>query len=57
MLLGADALIGLPSVLFAAEGEGKTIEIFPLGTGINVLNAGISVLEDAMKVELIHGYG
>jgi hypothetical protein len=57
VLLGADALIGLPSVLFAAEGEGKTIEMLPLGIVINVLDAGISVLEDAMKVGLIHGYG
>jgi hypothetical protein len=56
VLLGVDALIGLPSVLFAAEGEGETIEILPLGTGVNVLNAGISVSEEAMKVGLIHEY-
>jgi hypothetical protein len=56
VLLGADALIEPPSVLFAAEGEGKAIEILPLGTGINVLNAGISVSEEAMKVGLIHEY-
>ena len=57
MLLGADVLIGPPSVLFAAEDEGKTIEILPLGNGINVLIAGISVLEEAMDVGLIHEYG
>jgi hypothetical protein len=57
VLLGVDALIGLPSVLFAAEGEGETIEILPLGTGVNVLNAGISVSEEAMKVGPIHEYG
>ena len=43
-MLGVDVLIGPPSVLFAAENEGKTIEILPLGNGINVLNADISVL-------------
>ena len=50
-------LIGPPPVLFAAEGEGKTIEILPLGNGMNVLNADISILEEAMEVELIHEYG
>ena len=45
-MLGADTLIGPLSVLFAAEGEGKVIEILPLGNGIDVLNAG-----------LIHEYG
>ena len=43
-MLGADVLIGPSSVLFAAEKEGKAIEILPLGKGINVLNADISVL-------------
>jgi hypothetical protein len=43
-LLGADVLIGPPSVLFAAENEGKAIEVLPLGNGINVLNADILVL-------------
>jgi hypothetical protein len=56
-LLGADGLIGPPSVLFAAEDEGKTIKILPLGNGINVLNAEISVLGEALEVGLIHEYG
>ena len=43
-MLGADVLIGPPSVLFAAENKGKPIEVLPLGNGINVLNADISVL-------------
>jgi hypothetical protein len=44
VLLGADVLIGPSSVPFAAEREGKAIEILPLGNGINVLTADMSVL-------------
>jgi hypothetical protein len=57
VLLGNDVLIGPPSVLFAAEDEDKTIGTLPLGNGINVLNADISVLWEAMEVGLIHEYG
>jgi hypothetical protein len=57
VLLGVDVLIGPPSVLFAAENEGKAIEILPLGNGINVLDVDISLLWEAMEVELIHEYG
>jgi hypothetical protein len=42
-LLGVDVLIGPSSVPFAAESEGKTIEILPLGNDIIVLNADMTV--------------
>jgi hypothetical protein len=56
-MVGTDALIGPPSVLFATDDEGETIEILPLGKGRNVLNADISVSEEAMEVGLIQEYG
>lgn len=54
-MLGIDASPGLPVVLLAAEDDGDTLEIVPLGAGREILYVDITVVEDAVELGRFHG--
>jgi hypothetical protein len=54
-LLGIDVPPGLPVVLLAAEEDGDTFEIVPLGAGQEILYADITIVEEAVELGRFHG--
>lgn len=54
-MLGIDVSPGFSVVLLAAEDDGDTFEIVPLGAGREILYADITIVEEAVELGLFHG--